>query len=296
MSKLESSDHSSISLGVLAILAAGASFGLMNIGAKVVGKAMSPMAAVLVRSAATFVIMLPVVIGSRTSIIGAQPSILFFRGLIGSLALVCSFFSLKYLPAADATLLNQTSALFVMVLAPLCLGERVTRGMVLASLVGFLGVLLVVKPWADFFRAPALIGLLGGFLAAIVMLILRSARSLYPPRVIVLHFAFWGVLLACAGGGISDLTIPSSEIFPWILVLGLFGTSGQLLMTTAYHYAPASIVAPLSLMGVVFAGVFEWLLYGVVPDSLSILGGVLILTGVGAVPYLGRKAPPQGKG
>lgn len=280
---------SSLFLGISSILGASASFALMNLGAKVIGYSMSPMAAVFIRSTASFIIMLPVALIAGFSLVGRKPSLLMARGVIGSLALMCSFISLKHLGAADATLLNQTSALFVMMLAPLCLGEKVTRSMLCATAIGFFGVALVVKPWLSVLCAPALIGLVGGFLAAVVMILLRGMRTSYPAPVIVLHFSAWSMILSLIGGALRNPFPALTAVdLSWIIVIGLCGTLGQLLLTLAYRFTAASIVAPLALTSVIFAGFFEWFFFGSIPDNLSIIGAVLLMVSVGIIPTLGK--------
>lgn len=281
--------RSSLFCGIASILGASASFALMNLGAKVIGTTLSPLAAVFIRSSASFLIMVPVALCAGLPLVGKRPSLLVARGIVGSLALICSFISLEHLQAADATLLNQTSALFVMLLAPLCLGERVTKSMLCATAVGFVGVALVVKPWMTVLCTPALIGLAGGFLAAVVMILLRGMRASYPAPVIVLHFSAWGMLLSFVGGAFRT-PFPALTLHDirWIAVVGLCGTLGQLLLTLAYRYTPASIVAPLALTSVIFAGAFEWVFFGSIPDRLSLIGAILLIVSVSVIPSLSK--------
>lgn len=280
----------SLRLGCAYMLAASFSFALMNVSGKVVGEASSGMTALLIRSAATALLTLPVTLLAGGPIIGPKPKLLILRALLGSTALACLFISLTKLSAADATILRETAPLFVLLLAPLYLGERVSRGMILAAGIGFLGVALILKPWTGIIQAPALIGLLGGFFAGQVMMVLRLMRGSYPAHIIVLTFALCGVLVGIIGGGHRQLFELSGELFPWVLSLGIAGTFGQGFLTCAYRHAPASAISPLSLTTVVFAAIAEWIFFGTLPDQFSLIGFLLVAAGVGAVPFLAERA------
>jgi drug/metabolite transporter (DMT)-like permease len=260
----------------------------MNVSAKVVSEATGSMTALFIRSAIMFLLTLPVTVLAGGSIIGKKPWLLFIRGIVGSAALACLFLSLKKLSAAEATLMRETAPLFVLLFAPLYLREAVSRGMVIATVIGFIGVTFVLKPWSGLIQVPALIGLLGGILAAHVMMILRAMRGSYPPHVIVITFAICGMLLGAAGGGLGGIFLIKNELLPWIVALGITGTLYQLLLTSAYRYAPASVISPLALLSVIFAAIADWIMFGATPDRYSIFGFALIAIGVGAVPLVVR--------
>ena len=278
----------SIARGSLYMCAASFSVAFMNVSAKVVSEATGSMTALFIRSAIMFLLTLPVTVLAGGPIIGKKPWLLFIRGIIGSVALACLFLSLKKLTAAEATLLRETAPLFVLLFAPLYLREAVSRGMVIATVIGFIGVTFVLKPWSGLIQVPALIGLLGGICAAHVMMILRAMRGSYPPHAIVITFAMCGVLLGAAGGGFWGIFLIQKELLPWIGALGITGTVYQLLLTSAYRYAPASVISPLALLSVVFAAIADWIMFGATPDSYSIFGFALIAIGVGAVPLVVR--------
>jgi drug/metabolite transporter (DMT)-like permease len=210
------------------------------------------------------------------------------RGIIGSASLACLFLSLKKLSAAEATLLRETAPLFVLLFAPWYLREAVSRGMVIATFVGFIGVIFVLKPWSGLIQVPSLIGLLGGILAAHVMMIFRAMRGTYPPHAIVITFAICGMLLGASGGGFWGVFLIKKELLPWVVVIGITGTAYQLLVTSAYRYAPASVISPLALLSVVFAAIADWIMFGSTPDRYSIFGFFLIAAGVGSVPLVVR--------
>jgi drug/metabolite transporter (DMT)-like permease len=268
------------------MLAASISFAVMNLSGKIVGEGSSGMTALLIRSAATFLFVLPVMVLSGSSILGPRPGLLLLRSLLGTTALACLFISLTKLSTADATILRETAPLFVMLLAPLWLGERVSRAMVAAAVVGFTGVILVLKPWSGLLQIHALIGLLGGFFASLVMMVLRLMRGTYPAHVIVLTFGLGGVLVGIAGGGHHGLGQLPQAIYPWVVTLGVAGTCGQLFLTHAYRYAPASSISPLSLTTVIWAALGEWIISGLIPDIFSMIGFMLVTAGVVSVPFL----------
>lgn len=218
------------------------------------------------------------------------------RSLAGLAAMYCFFYAIAKLHLAEAVLLNFTAPLFTPFIALLWLHERVERNVWWAIIVGFVGVALILKPGMDIFSPAALIGLASGALAAFAVVNIRRMSETEPTTRIVFYFSTISVIVS-ALPLLWRWQTPGPETLGLMVVAGIFATSGQLLLTRGYALAPAALVGPFTYSSVVFAALFGWLLWGEMPDALSLAGAVLVcLAGIMAMrktemAVVGRATP-----
>ncbi|WP_079433355.1 DMT family transporter [Zoogloea sp. LCSB751] len=208
------------------------------------------------------------------------------RGLSGTIALMCYFFALGILPLATAVTLNYTSPLFVAVLLALWFKERVGTTLFGAVGLGFLGVILLLKPtllpsqWLG-----ALSGLGAGLIASLAYVNVRElGRAGEPEARTVLWFSLitslFGLPWALFAGGLHPISIEGAAI---LLGVGGFGGCAQLAMTRAYRYGKTLVAANLAYSTVVFSSLFGVALWqehlpwtSVLAISIIIFSGVLV--------------------
>lgn len=156
------------------------------------------------------------------------------------------FYAVTLIPFAQLFALEFTVPLWVAILAPLVLGERMTRMRIFAACLGFIGILLVARPGA----AEIGPGIIAAALSAIgfagsVMATKRLSRTQT-----TLCILFWLTVMqtvfgiVCSGYD-GDIALPTMSAVPWVAVVGFGGLLAHYCLTTALHYAPASVVAPL---------------------------------------------------
>ncbi|WP_433949699.1 DMT family transporter [Brevundimonas bullata] len=215
--------------------------------------------------------------GGLASLSTRRPMVHVWRCALGVTGILLIFQGLKLLPLADATTIGFTAPIFATLLSILFLKEKVGRHRWTAVVLGFLGVLVMVRPGAE--GAPPLAGLLfalgGAFVAAAVTVTLRQLGKTELATAIV----FW-FFVACAtvGGG---LTLIDGHSHSWAVLAvlaagGLAGGLAQLLMTTSLQHAPVSALAPLDYLQMVGAVVLGWLLLSDAPTAATLAGAALI--------------------
>lgn len=207
------------------------------------------------------------------------------RAIFGVAAMYCFFYALGKLPLADAVLLNYTAPIFTPLIALLWLHERVPNTVRWGVAVGFVGVVLILKPGHVLFSPATLVGLASGVFAAFAMTSIRRMAQTEPTLRIVLYFS----VVATGVSAIPLLwawqNITWSELVP-LVALGVLASIGQLFLTKAYTLAPAARVGALTYATVVIAAVLGWMFWGEVLDIFS-LGGAL-LVGVGGTLAMRR--------
>lgn len=206
------------------------------------------------------------------------------RSLSGTISMFCLFAAVTMIPLADVTAISFTSPMFVTVLAMLFLGERIHRFRWTALAAGFLGVLIMLGPHLSFAgNSPlgALTALGAAFFSAIAMIFLRKMSG--DEHAITITFYFSLTIMACAAlTALQGWPVPTATQWCFIVLAGLFGVSGQLLMTYAYRYAEASTIAPLDYTNMIMAVLLGYLFFGEIP-TLSIWIGAPLVVAAGLI-------------
>jgi drug/metabolite transporter (DMT)-like permease len=205
------------------------------------------------------------------------------RALAGLGAMYCFFYAIAHINLADAMLLKLTTPLFIPLIALFWLGERLTWAIALAVLLGFAGVLLVLRPDLSGISPVAAIGLLGGALAALALVTVRRLSRSEPPARIVFNFAVLATL-ASAVPLIWAWRTPSPTALTWLVAVSTLATLGQVCLTKGLSLAPVSQVGPFGYFAVIFGAAYGWVLWaeplswGTLAGSLLVLASGVILT------------------
>ena len=200
------------------------------------------------------------------------------------------FAGLPYVPLGEAVALAYSETLIVIVLAPLILRERWTGNGVAAALVGFCGVLLVVRPGASqsSWLGPMFL-LLSAFFGALSIVQIKRIRSTDDSVTTVLFFTLVG-LVVTGFTLVLNWRTPSVGALLIMALLGTFATAGQILMTVAFRRADAGKLAPYNYTSIVWAALFGYVIWGETLQTLSLVGIALIIGSAIAVA-VGRKDP-----
>ncbi len=225
---------------------------------------------------------------------GGKWYLLITRGIFGFLAMILFFYTIGTIPLGEAITLNKTSPFFVTILAFYLLKEHLNLSTLIALAIGFLGVILIVKPVGMSISYEHFLGVLGGFFAAAAYTTIKKIKDIYDSRIIMLSFVgvgtiFPALFLLCA----PYLKVPLALefLFPvftfpeslrvWMLILfmAVIATLSQWLLTKAYSSSNLSIIGVISYTNIPFAIGFGWILGDAFPDSLTFLGISLIVLG-----------------
>jgi len=198
------------------------------------------------------------------------------RGLAGLASMYCYFYAIARIGLSEAILLNYSLPLFMPLIARAWLGERVPPRLWRALGVGFLGILLILRPGLGVFRPAALLALVAAVLAALAQVGVRRLTQTEPVARIVFYFAVISTMVS-ALPLVSVWAAPRGHLWIVLVALGILATLAQLVMTQAYSHAPAAQVGPFIYSAAVFAGLMAWWLWGRVPDAPFVAGAVLVV-------------------
>lgn len=200
-----------------------------------------------------------------------------WRTTYGLAAMYCFFYAIAHLPLADAMLFTYSAPLFTPLIAWWWLKEPLNARMLLASLIGLVGVLLVAKPSGALLQGQALVGLAASILAAFAFVSIREMSDSEPAFRMVFYFALFSTLLSAIPMTWAWQPLQAQQL--WLLLgVGLLATVSQIIMSKAYSLAPPGRIGPFAYLAIVFAGLIAWWRWGETPDSSSLLGAALIFT------------------
>ena len=263
--------------GALCVLSASLTFAMLGAVVKVVSLSLTTEMVVFFRNFCSLFFILPWIWyssppgGVRTSYFALH----LLRSVAGLGGMYCFFYVIARLQLSESFLLMSTAPLFIPIIAYVWIHEPVERKVRGAIIIGFLGIILILKPGMGVFRPIAFVGLGAGLMGALAMVSIRRMSSSEPTIRIVFYFTVFGTLIS-AMPLVWSWQSPKAEIW-WLLVLmGLLAAVGQFLLTKGYSLAPAAKVGPFSYSNVVFAMVLGWVLWGEGLDSLTWIGAFLI--------------------
>lgn len=199
------------------------------------------------------------------------------RTSYGLAAMYCFFYAIAHLPLADAMLFTYSAPVFTPIIAYLWLKEPLTKRMLIFSVLGLVGVILVAKPSDALFSSLSLVGLAASLLAATAFVSIREMSDTEPAYRMVFYFALFSSLISAIPLLWAWQPLDSDQLI-LLCAAGLLAALAQIIMSRAYSLAPPGLIGPVAYLAIVFAGLFSLILWGEVPDLTSVFGAVLIFS------------------
>lgn len=216
---------------------------------------------------------------SLTTLITTQhPKLQIIRGLCMANTNLMFISALHYIPLAEGTAIIYLSPLLVTAMSGPLLGERITRMQWLAVAIGFIGVLLIVRPGGSMFHPVALLALGAAFSFSLYQVITRKLN--HTDKSSITNFISGLVCVI-----VTSLLLPFFWKTPTLhfallmVLLGISALVSHLLMTKAYQHAKPSTLAPFSYTQLLFAGLIGYLFFDQIPDLMGLIGMLVIVVG-----------------
>ena len=199
------------------------------------------------------------------------------RALILGSMTMSNFWALQFLQLTETASILFSSPLIVAVISHFHLGQRLRRGQWWAIAVGFVGVVVVVRPSSSVVHPAMLLMVLNAFLFALFALLTRHLSRTENPGAMQWYSAL-GAALMVSPWAFSQFLWPQNT-WHWLLILstGLWGSIGHYLWAWAHQYAPSAILAPFGYQQLLYMACWGWLLFGDVPPAAVFLGGSIIV-------------------
>jgi drug/metabolite transporter (DMT)-like permease len=281
-------------LAALWMAGAISSFTLMAVAGREAQAEMNSFELMAWRSAIGFLIVLALVLRSAAGLAqvrSAVPGLHVLRNMFHFAGQNLWFWALTAIPLAQVVALEFTSPIWVVLLAPVLLGEPLTLRKTLAAGIGFAGVLVVAQPGV----ASVGWGHAAGLLAAVGF----AVNLIYTRRLMahdsVLCVLFWMTLsqglMGLALGAPGGIPLPSAEVLPWLVIVGVTGLSAHFSLTSALANAPATIVGPMDFLRLPVIAAVGAFVYDE-PIVAAVFIGAAMIFAANLVNLLGPRKPP----
>jgi len=264
--------------GALWILLAAVLFSVMVTVIKLAGERFSVFQILLVRQAVMAVIVAPKILpGLPTSLSTKRPGLQALRVIFATTAMLCGFTALIELPLADATALGFSKAFFLTIFAILFLGETVGPHRWGATIIGFLGVLLMLRPdGAGFVNPYALLSIASAACAGMVMVSLRILTRTDSPTTILTYQAVCVGLLMLVPG-IYTWTAPTPTEWTVLIFIGAISWAAQMCNIMAFRSGEATSIASLDYTRLLYATLIGIWVFGEWPSRETLIGAGIII-------------------
>lgn len=198
------------------------------------------------------------------------------RSSFGLAGVVLNFYAIANLTLADSSMLGKLSPIFVTIMACIFLKEKIDSKQILSIIVTFLGALLVIKPEFSLEMLPSLAGILSAAASGVAYTLLRYLKDKESPDTIIFYFSLISVVFT-APFALSEYVQPTFIQLGLLLATGVFASVGQFGITYAYKFAKATEVSIYNYSAIVFGIILGFIFFGEIPDTLSLLGGAIII-------------------
>ena len=246
----------------------------------------------LIRSAAALVFLIPFLrsAGVEAFITAPQPGLQIVRIVLSALEVAMFFWAVSYLPLADAVTFYLAGPIYVTALSVVLLGEKVGWRRWSAVMVGFVGVVLALRPSAASFTLPALIALSGSIFFAVLMVTTRMLR--HTADMVLISGQVGATLLLGTVFAPLRWVTPSLQDFLLLSLFGVVSIAALACVNRSLKLAPASVVVPYQYTMIVWAVGLGYVVFGDVPDLFTLAGAAII---VAAGLYIFWREQAQGR-
>ena len=255
-------------------------FSIMGICIRYASQTVDNYTIVFFRNFVGLMLFLPFIMKQGTSFVKTEKLWMHtWRSLVGLAAMYGFFYAIAHLKLSNAMVFTYSSPIFIPRIAWLFLKERITKAMLMAAVLGFLGVFCVAKPDQGLWNWVSAIGIASSLLASMAFVTVRALTKTEPPERIVFYFCLIGSLLSAIPMFWVWRPYALKELF-FLIAAGILANVSQIFMSHAYRLAPAGQIAPVNYMAIIFAGVWGFFLWQETPDFYSLFGFGLILLAI----------------
>ena len=231
----------------------------------------------LIRSATTLVLLAPFIwrAGRDAFMSAPRPGLQILRIVLSTLEVAMFFWAVGYLPLADAVTFYLAGPIYVTAISALFLKERVGWRRWTAVLVGFLGVVIALRPSAATLTLPALIALGGSLSFALLMIVTRVLRE--TSNTVLVAGQLVGTLVLGAVWAPFEWVTPTPRDFSLLCLFGVVSIIALYCVNRSLKLAPASVVVPYQYTLILWAVILGWRVFGEIPDGFTLAGGAIIV-------------------
>lgn len=272
--------------GALLMVGAALLFGVMVITIRFASQHMHPFQVAFLRNLFGLLFALPLLAHAGLGLLRTDKLPMYLlRCGIGIVSMLCGFWAIAHLPLAQAVAISYSTPIFITIGAVLVLGEVVRARRWTAVALGFLGVMVIVRPGAEGFSMDSLVALTAAIASAMVAISIKVLSRTERADAIVLFTTLIWVPLSLLPA-LFVWVWPSAEGWFWGGLAGLFGTAAHWFWTRALRAGDASALTPISFLQLPVVAALAWWLFDETPDRWTLAGSLVIFA---STAYIARR-------
>ncbi len=215
---------------------------------------------------------------------GKNKPLLILRGLLGTIALVCIFYAIKNMPLNISTVIQYTYPIFISIFAGILINEKISKNIIIASITGWLGILMILNPYQlsslniELDKLTILIAFLGAISTSLAYVTVKKLSLTEDIFIIIKYFPFISVITLSPVVFFNWVTPNINDLF-WIIGIGIFTQAGQTFLTIGLKKLPTSEAATINYLQVLFGSLWGILFFNEIININFIIGAALVLLG-----------------
>lgn len=281
----ESPKHNYLS-GALWMVAGGLLFVAVAVLVRHLGSDLPAVEAAFIRYVFGLIILIPVIMRMQwRRVRGRNLQLYAWRGLAHGAAVMLWFFAMARIPISEVTAIGYTTPIFTVVGAVLIFGERIRMRRIVAILIGFVGILIILRPGFEAIEIGSLAQLVAAPCFAISFLFAKKLTNTENSSDTLVMLSVF-CTLALLPGALYLWESPSATDLAWLALVAVFATAGHYAITKSIANAPLTVTQPFSFLQLVWAIIFGFLLFDEVPDLWVCIGAAII---VATITYMSHR-------
>ncbi len=259
-------------------------FSLMTVCVKNINQRIPIYELVFFRSLLSLIITLSIIKIRNINPWGNNKLLLILRGLLGTSALVCIFYAIRNMPLSISTIIQYTYPIFISLFACIFINEKITKNIVFALIIGWLGILLILNTTqlsninVEIDRLSIFIAFLGAIFTALAYVTVKKLSFTEDVYVIIEYFPLVSFIILLPIVFYNWITPNVYELL-WIIGIGLFTQLGQTFLTIGLKNLPASEASSINYLQVIFASIWGFLFFSEKININFIFGSLMVLLG-----------------
>tara|TARA_Y100000589_G_scaffold26733_1_gene22181 strand:- start:3085 stop:3981 length:897 start_codon:yes stop_codon:yes gene_type:complete len=215
---------------------------------------------------------------------GKNKFLLIIRGLLGTIALICIFYSIRNMPLSISTVIQYTYPIFISIFAIFILGEQISKNIFLALIFGWIGIFIILNPNQlsllkfDIRNISIIIAFLGAICTSLAYITVKKLSRYENIYVIIKYFPLISVIILSPIVFLNWVTPQINEII-WIIGIGLFTQAGQTFLTLGLKNLNASVASSINYLQVFFGSIWGIYIFGEKITINFIIGSIFVLLG-----------------
>ena len=257
-------------------------FSLMTVCVKKIDEAIPIYELVFFRSIFSLIITSLIIKKKKINPWGKNKSLLILRGLLGTTALMCIFYSIRNMPLSISTVIQYTYPIFISIFAALLFKEKINFKLISALFIGWFGILIILNPYQsklyeidNFSIFIAFVGALTTSLAYIAVKKLSKREDIF---IIIKYFPLISVITLLPIVCLNWITPQVNDLI-WIIGIGIFTQAGQTFLTLGLKNLPASQASSINYLQVLFGSIWGIYIFGENITLNFVIGSLFVLLG-----------------